>query len=250
MSGHSKWSSIKHKKGAADKKRGQLFSKLVREITMAARAGGGDPAMNARLRLAVDKAGEANMPKDNIEKAIKKGTGELPGVNYIEVAYEGYGPSGVAVMVHAATDNKNRTAPEIRRIFADHGGNMGESGCVNWMFHKKGYIVISKKEITEEALLEKLIELDVEDMQAGEDSYEIFTSPENYSEVSGELKKSVKLETSELTMLPTTYIKLTGKDARSMMKMIEKFEENDDVQEVFANFDISDAEMETIAEEA
>ncbi|NLB34506.1 MAG: YebC/PmpR family DNA-binding transcriptional regulator [Elusimicrobia bacterium] len=249
MAGHSKWSSIKHKKGIADKRRGQLFAKLVREITLAARDGGGDPTMNARLRLAIEKAGEANMPKDNIERAIKKGTGELPGVSYIEITYEGYGPSGVAVMVQAATDNRNRTASEIRRIFSEYGGNMGESGCVNWLFHKKGYIVIEKKEITEEDLLEKLIELDVEDMKTGEDSYEIFTSPENYSEVAKSLKESVVLETSELTMLPSTTVKLTGKDALSMMKMIDKFEDNDDVQEVFANFDIPDSEMEKIAEE-
>lgn len=250
MSGHSKWSSIKHKKGAADKKRGQLFSKLVREITMAARAGGGDPAMNARLRLAVEKASEANMPKDNIEKAIKKGTGELPGVNYTEVIYEGYGPSGVAVMVDAATDNKNRTAPEMRRIFSDHGGNMGETGCVNWMFHKKGYISISRDKISEEELLEKLLELEVEDMKTEKESYEVFTSPEKFSEVSEEIKKFIKPETSEMTMIPTTYVKLTGKDARSMMKMMEKLDENDDVQDVFANFDISDEEMRKISEES
>jgi len=244
MSGHSKWHSIKHQKAKEDQKRGKIFSKIVREITIAAKIGGGEPGMNPRLRLAIDKANEANMPKDNIEKAIKRGTGELPGVSYTDVVYEGYGPGGVAVMVQAATDNKNRTASEIRRIFADHSGNLGETGCVSWMFKKKGYISISKKEISEDALMELVIELDVEDIKTEDDEYyEIITSPEKYSIVKDAIINAVTIADSEITMIPNTYIKLKGKDAKTMIRLMDDLEGNDDVQQVFANFDISSEEI-------
>ena len=249
MSGHSKWHSIKHQKAKEDKKRGLVFSKLVREITMSARQGGGDPSMNARLRLAIEKAGEANMPKDNIEKAVKRGTGELPGVTYTEAVYEGYGPGGVAVMVNAATDNRNRTASEMRRIFSDNGGNLGETGCVNWMFQKKGYISIDKKKISEEDILEHVISLDVEDVKTGDDEfYEILTDPLNFSSVRDRLSEIIELDNAEITMMPNTYIRLEGIEAKKMLKLMEKLEDNDDVQQVYANFDIPSHEMEDLAE--
>jgi YebC/PmpR family DNA-binding regulatory protein len=247
MSGHSKWSSIKHKKGNKDAKRGKIFSKLVKEITVAARQGGGDPDGNPRLRLAIDKAGAANMPKDNIEKAIKKGTGELPGVTYVELMYEGYGPGGVSVMVDVATDNKNRTAAEMRKIFSDNGGSMGESGCVNWMFQKKGFISISKSKISEDELMEKVLDLDIEDIKTDdEEFYEVITSPEKYAEVKDSIKDIAEIDSEELTMLPNTYIKLEGREAVSMLKMMDVLEDNDDVQEVYSNFDIPMSEMEKI----
>jgi len=249
MSGHSKWSSIKHKKGKEDKKRGKLFSKLVKEITVAARNGGSDPAMNPRLRLAVEKANEANMPKDNIIKAIKRGTGELPGVSYMEAVDEGYGPGGVAVMVKVATDNKNRTASKMRKIFSENGGNMGENGCVSWMFQRKGYIAVSKKNVSEDELMEKIFSLDVEDIRTeDEDMYEIITDPEKLETVKENLEKSFGIESSEISMIPNTYIKLSGKDADNMLKMMDSLEDNEDVQDVFANFDISTEEMEKIEE--
>lgn len=247
MSGHSKWNSIKHQKAKEDQKRGKVFSKLVREITVSAKLGGGDLSMNPRLRLVIDKANEANMPKDNINKAIKRGTGELPGVSFMEAFYEGYGPGGITVMVSVTTDNKNRTASEMRRIFSDHGGNLGEAGCVGWMFGKKGYIAVYKDKILEEELMEKIIALDVEDLNTDdEEFYEIITPPEKFQEVKDKINNFVKVENAEITMLPNTYIKLTGKDARSMLRMMEELENNDDVQSVFANFDISSEEMEEI----
>ncbi len=244
MSGHSKWHSIKHQKAAEDKKKGKLFSKLVREITVAARMGGGKIEMNPRLRLAVEKANSANMPKDNIERAIKKGTGELPGTSYVDAVYEGYGPLGVAVMVKVTTDNRNRTVSQIRRIFSDNGGSLGENGCVNWMFKQKGFIAVSKASISEEELLEKVIDLDVENIDSSdEDIFEVLTSPENFSSVRDQLEKRIKVEAAELTMIPDTYIKLTGSDAAKMLKLMDELEENDDVHQVYANFDISAAEM-------
>jgi len=247
MSGHSKWSSIKHKKGKEDQRRGKIFSKLVKEITVAAREGGGTPDMNARLRLAVEKANEANMPKDNIQKAIKRGTGELPGVAYHELTYEGYGPGGVTVMVQVTTDNKNRTASEMRRLFADYGGSMGESGCVGWMFVKKGYISISKEKISEDDLMAYVIPLEVEDLKTEDAAFfEIFTDPLHFSSVKEGLNNIVEFEAAEITMLPNTYINLKGKDAEKMLKFVEALEDNEDVQEVFSNFDIDDAEMEKI----
>jgi YebC/PmpR family DNA-binding regulatory protein len=250
MSGHSKWSSIKHQKGKADAKRGKIFSKLVKEITVAARQGGGDPSMNARLRLAVEKANGANMPKDNIEKAIKRGTGDLPGVSYIEAVYEGYGPGGVTVMVNVTTDNKNRIAAEMRKIFSDHGGSMGESGCVNWMYSKKGYISIPKNSITEEELMEKVLVLDIEDIKTDDaEYYEVITAPEKFDEVNGKIKEFAEADTAEVTMLPQTYVKIEGNDALKMLKLMNALEDNEDVQDVFTNFDISNEEMKKIEEE-
>ncbi|MFH1416446.1 MAG: YebC/PmpR family DNA-binding transcriptional regulator [Elusimicrobiota bacterium] len=245
MSGHSKWSSIKHKKGKEDQKRGKIFSRLVKEITVATKQGGGDPAMNPRLRLAVDKANEANMPKDTIEKAIKRGTGELPGVSYMELVYEGYGPGGVTIMVNVTTDNKNRTASEMRRIFSDHGGSMGETGCVNWMFRRKGYITVPKERISEEELMEKIFSFDVEDIEMSDsDVYEITTSPEKFEGISGAVRDITEIQTAEITMLPSTYVKLEGNEARKMLKLMETLDDNDDVQAVYSNFDISVEEME------
>ncbi len=239
MSGHSKWHSIRHQKAKEDKKRGKIFSKLVREITVAARQGGGDPSMNARLRLAIEKANEANMPKDNIENAIKRGTGELPGVKYTEVTYEGYGPGGVAVMVNASTDNKNRTASQIRKIFSQHNGNLGETGCVNWIFKKKGYIAVSREKISEDELMEKALESGAEDLKTEDEKYyEIFTAPESYTSVKEEIKKIVEPDNSELTMIPQNCVKLKGKDSETILKMLDKLENNDDVQQVYANLDI------------
>jgi len=200
--------------------------------------------MNPRLRLAVEKANSANMPKDNIERAIKKGTGELPGTSYVDAVYEGYGPLGVAVMVKVTTDNRNRTVSQIRRIFSDNGGSLGENGCVNWMFKQKGFIAVSKASISEEELLEKVIDLDVENIDSSdEDIFEVLTSPENFSSVRDQLEKRIKVEAAELTMIPDTYIKLTGSDAAKMLKLMDELEENDDVHQVYANFDISAAEM-------
>jgi YebC/PmpR family DNA-binding regulatory protein len=248
VSGHSKWSSIKHKKGAADAKRGKLFSKIVREITMAAKAGGGDPAGNSRLRMVIDKANAANMPKDNIEKAIKKGTGELPGVTYIEIVYEGYGPGGVAVMVNASTDNKNRTAAVIRKTFSDHGGNLGESGCVSWMFKQKSYIQILKTSISEDDLMEKVIDLEVEDIDSSEeDYYQIITAPDKFSEVKSQISDFVEIADAEVTMLPNTYIKLSGNEARSMLKLMDELDDNEDIQSIFSNFDISREDIENFS---
>ncbi|MBN2407277.1 MAG: YebC/PmpR family DNA-binding transcriptional regulator [Elusimicrobia bacterium] len=245
MSGHSKWSSIKHKKGKEDAKKGKIFSRIVKEIVVAAKAGGGDPATNARLRLAVDKANEANMPKDNIEKAIKRGIGELPGVSYIEMVYEGYGPGGIAMLVNITTDNKNRTASEMRKLFADYGGNLGETGCVNWMFRKKGLISVLKSKISEDELMEKALELDIEDIDTSDNEYyEITTAPEKFNIVKEAVKKIVEIENSELTMMPNTYIKLTGREASSMLKLMDALEDNDDVQAIFANFDIDSKEIE------
>lgn len=244
MSGHSKWHSIKHKKAATDAKRGRLFTRLIKEITVAARMGGGDPAGNPRLRTALATAKGANMPKDNIEKAIKKGTGELPGVNYEEVAYEGYGPGGVAVLVQAVTDNRNRTLPEIRHLFAKYGGNLGESNCVAWMFEKKGYIVVPKENSNEETLLEVVLESGGEDVRDDGDNWEVLTPPEVFDQVRDALEaKSVAFTTAETSMLPRTTVKLEGKKAHQLLTLMEYLEEQEDVQNVWANFDIDDAAM-------
>lgn len=244
MSGHSKWHSIKHKKAATDAKRGRLFTRLIKEITVAARMGGGDPTGNPRLRSALATAKGANMPKDNIEKAIKKGTGELPGVNYEEVAYEGYGPGGVALLVQAVTDNRNRTLPEIRHLFAKYGGNLGESNCVAWMFEKKGYIVVPKENSTEEALLEVVLESGGDDVRDDGDNWEVLTSPETFDQVRDALAaKSIACTTAETSMLPKTTVKLEGRKAQQLLTMMENLEEQEDVQNVWANFDIDDAAL-------
>src|ERR1043166_2170535 len=246
MSGHSKWHSIKHKKGALDAKRGKIFTKMIKEITVATRKGGsGDPDANARRRKAVSDAKAQNMPNDTIDRAIKRGMGEGEGANYDEVTYEGYGPQGVAVMVEAMTDNRNRTVAEIRHIFSKNGGNMGESGSVAWMFDKKGYFVVDKAAKSEEELFEIAIEAGADDMQDDGDVFEIFSAPESFDSVSDALKKAgVEPQAAEISMIPQNYIKLEGGDAKTMMKLYDALDDNDDVQKVYANFDIDESEME------
>jgi len=244
MSGHNKWSTIKHKKGAADAKRGKVFTKLIKEISIAAKIGGSDPGGNPRLRTAVDKAKAENMPKDNIERAIKKGAGEMDGVNYEETTYEGYGPGGVAVLVEVMTDNRNRTVSDVRSIFSKCNGNMGESGCVSWIFDKKGLIVFSG-DTDFDKLFEAALEAGAEDVADEEDQIEVMTDPANFIEVRELLEKSgFKFESAEVTMIPQTMVKLEGKQAESMLKLMDRLEDNDDVQNVYANFDISQEEME------
>ena len=247
MSGHSKWHTIKHKKGALDAKRGKLFTKLIKEITVAARSGGsGDVDANARLRKAVGDAKAANMPNDTIARAIRRGTGEEEGVNYEEITYEGYGPAGVAVMVDVLTDNRNRTVAEIRHVFGKNGGNLGESGSVRFMFEKRGYIVVDKTAKPEDELLELVLEAGADDLRDDEDNYEILTAPENFDGVLTAVKSAgVEPQVAEVEMLPSNYVKLTGNDARQMLKLMEALEDHDDVQKVSANFDIDEAEMAT-----
>ena len=246
MSGHSKWHTIKHKKGATDAKRGKIFTKMIKEITVAARTGGsGDVDSNARLRKAVIDAKAVNMPNDTIDRAVKRGTGQLEGASYDEITYEGYGPNGVAVLVETMTDNRNRTVAEIRHIFSKNGGNMGESGSVAWMFDKKGYIVVDKAAKSEDELFEIAIEAGADDMQDEGDIYEIFTAPENFEAVHEALKSAgIEPQAAEVSMVPQNYIALTGGDAATMMKLYEALDDNDDVQKVYANFDIDESEME------
>ena len=244
MSGHNKWSTIKHKKGAADAKRGKIFTKIIKEICVAAKLGGSDPSANPRLRTAIDKAKGENMPKDNIERAIKKGAGEMEGVNYEEITYEGYGPGGVAVLVEVMTDNRNRTVSDVRSTFTKCNGNMGETGCVAWMFDKKGLIVFPKS-VDFEKLFEAAIEAGADDVAEQDEQYEVVTDPSAFIEVRDALTAAgFKFESAETTMIPQTMVKLEGKQAESMLKMIDRLEDNDDVQNVYANFDISMEEME------
>lgn len=250
MSGHSKWASIKHKKAAVDAKRGKLFTKIIREITMAARLSGGNPDNNPRLRTAIDSAKEANMPQDNIKKAIQKGTGELPGAVYEDVIYEGYGPGGVAIIVEGTTDNKNRTVSEIRNIFSKRNGNLGDNGCVGWMFTAKGYISIEKNKTSEEKLLEIVLELGADDLRTEDDDvFEVFMKTEVFEKVKNGLKeKNVPMSAAEISLQPQTYIKLTGKDAENMLALMEDLEAHDDVKNVSSNFDISKEEMDKFEE--
>jgi YebC/PmpR family DNA-binding regulatory protein len=244
MSGHSKWHSIKHKKGALDAKRGKLFTKFIKEITVAARSGGGDPEGNARLRKAILDAKSGNMPNDTIERAIRRGTGEEEGVNYEEITYEGYGPAGVALLIQSMTDNRNRTVAEIRHIFSKNGGNLGESGSVGWMFEKKGYIVVDKSAKSEEELFELAIEAGADDLRDDEENFEIITSPEAFDAVLTAVKGAgVEPQVAEVEMVPQNYVRLEGADARQMLKLMESLEDHDDVQKVSANFDISEADM-------
>lgn len=240
MSGHSRWAGIKHKKALVDAKRGKAFTKIIKEITIAARMGGGNPDNNPRLRKAIEDAREANMPQDNIKKAIQRGTGELPGVHYEELVYEGYGPKGVAVLCEIATDNKNRTSSEIRKIFSQHGGNMGEAGCVNWMFSSKGLITIDKKQSDEDKLLTLALEAGAEDLKTDdEDIYEITTKPEDFETVKSALNKAaIAVASAEVTLVPQTTVPLTGKDAESMLALMNDLENHEDVKNVYANFDI------------
>ena len=244
MSGHSKWHTIKHKKGALDAKRGKVFTKLIKEITVAARTGGGDVAANARLRKAVSDAKGSNMPNDTIDRAIKRGTGELEGVSYEEITYEGYGPGGVAVMVESVTDNRNRTVAEVRHIFSKNGGNMGASGSVSYLFDKKGYIVVDKSAKSEDELFEIVTDAGAEDLRDDEDYFEIITAPDTFDAVLTAVKGAgVEPQLAEVELVPQTYVKLEGSEARQMLKLMETLEDHDDVQKVSANFDISEDEM-------
>jgi YebC/PmpR family DNA-binding regulatory protein len=244
MSGHSKWAGIKHKKAKVDAQRGRVFTKIIREITVAARVGGGDPGGNPRLRTAVQAAKAVNMPSDNIERAIKKGTGELEGVHYEEVTYEGYGPGGVAVLVEVVTDNKNRTVGEIRKGFSRHGGNLGESGCVAFLFQKKGYIQVEASKVDEDRLLSVALEAGAEDLQREESIIAITAAPKNFEKVREQIVKAgIQPLSAEITMLPKSTVKLEGKHAEQMLRLMEELEEHDDVQHVYANFDIPEEIM-------
>ncbi len=244
MSGHSKWHGIKHKKAKADAIKGRLFTKLIKEITVAARHGGGDPAGNPRLRTAVQAAKAANMPAENIERAIKKGTGELPGVSYEECVYEGYGPGGVAVLLEALTDNRNRTTSELRKIFSKHGGNMGESGCVAWMFAKKGLIQVDAARADEEKLMAIALDAGAEDLQRAESLFEVTAAPADFERVKAAVEKAgLPMASAEITMVPQNTLRVEGKPAQQMLQLMEELEEHDDVQQVYANFDIPEEVM-------
>jgi len=244
MSGHSKWHSIKHKKGATDAKRGKLFTKFIKEITVAARSGGGDPDSNARLRKAILDAKAGNMPNDTIDRAIRRGTGAETGVHYEEVTYEGYGPGGVALLIEAVTDNRNRTVAEIRHVFSKNGGNLGETGSVGWLFEKKGYIVVDKAARPEEEFFDIAIEAGADDVRDDGDNLEIITSPENFENVQSAIKSAgIEPQVAEVSMVPQNYVKLEGTSAQQMLRLMEAMEDHDDVQKVYANFDIDEAEM-------
>jgi len=249
VSGHSKWSTIKRKKGANDAKRGKIFTKLIKEITVAARMGGGDPDGNPRLRTAINAAKAENMPKENIERAIKKGTGELEGVAYEEIVYEGYGPGGVAVIVEAMTDNRNRTVADVRHFFSKSGGNLGESGCVAWMFDKKGVVVVEKETIGEDELLEVVLDAGAEDVVEEDATYQVLTAPEDLNNVVAALEANgIGYVEAGVSMLPKNTVEVTEeKTARSLLKLLENLEDHDDVQKVHANFDIPDRLMEQLS---
>ena len=247
MSGHSKWATIKHKKGALDAKRGKIFTRLIKEITMAAKSGG-DPDKNPRLRTAIQAAKAENMPADNIKRAVQRGTGELPGVAYEEFSLEGYGPGGVAVLVEISSDNRNRTVSEIRHVFGKNGGNMAEAGAVSWMFHKKGDIVIPKSAAKEDDLMNIVLEAGGEDLKDDGENWEIVTDPSSYEGVLEAVKKAnISPASSSVTMVPQNYIKLEGSNAHTMIRLIEALEDHDDVQHVHANFDIDQKVLEEVA---
>jgi YebC/PmpR family DNA-binding regulatory protein len=243
MAGHSKWANIKHRKGAQDARRGKIFTKLIKEITVAAKLGGGDLEANARLRTAIDKAKGENMPKDTIDRAIKKGTGDLDSVNYEEGSFEGYGPGGVAVIVEFMTDNRTRTVADVRHIFTKHNGSLGVNGSVAFLFDRKGLIAFNTEQDFD-AIFEAALEAGAEDVKDEDDAYEVLTDPINFMEVRDALgTKGLTWESAEITMIPQTMVKLEGKQAEQMLKMMDKLEDNDDVQNVYANFDISDADI-------
>jgi len=247
MSGHSKWATIKHKKGALDAKRGKIFTRLIKEITIAAKSGG-DPEKNPRLRGAVAAAKAENMPADNIKRAIQRGTGELPGVSYEEVTFEGYGPGGVAILVQVSTDNRNRTVSELRHTFSKNGGNMGEAGSVGWMFHKKGDIIIAKSAAKEDDLMNLVLEAGAEDLKDDGESWEILTDPSAYEGVLEALKNAgIKTEVAEVAMVPQNYTKLEGQQANTMIRLLEALEDNDDVEHVYSNSDIDQKQLEEVA---
>jgi len=249
VSGHSKWSTIKRKKGAIDAKRGKIFTRLIKEITVAARMGGGDPDGNPRLRSAIAVAKTENMPKDNIDRAIKKGTGELEGAVYEEITYEGYGPAGVAVLVDCMTDNKNRTVADIRHYFSKNGGNLGESGCVSWMFDKKGSIMVDKETIGEEELMDKALEAGAEDVIEEDNVYQVLTAPEDFETVREALEaEGIKFVEASVSMIPQNVVEISEeKQARQILRLLESLEDHDDVQNVFANFDIPDEIMDLVS---
>lgn len=248
MSGHSKWATIKRKKGKLDAQRGRIFTKLIKEITVATRQGGGDPESNARLRTAIASAKAANMPQDNIKKATQKGTGELPGVAYDEVSYEGYGPGGVAILMEVMTDNKNRTVAEVRHILSKRGGNLGETGCVNWMFEKKGFIQVETSSADEEKVFDIAIESGASDMSTEGDVFAITTPPDAFEPVRSAIEKAdIPVVHAEVTMVPQTTVQLDESKASSMLKLMEELEDYDDIQNVYANFDIDDELLEKLS---
>jgi YebC/PmpR family DNA-binding regulatory protein len=248
MSGHSKWSTIKHKKGAADARRGKIFTKLIKEITVAARMGGGDPNGNPRLRSAIVAAKAENMPKENIDRAIKKGTGELPGVTYEEATFEGYGPGGVAVLVEILTDNRKRTVADIRHVFSKNAGNLGEAGCVSWMFDKKGLIAFDKTKVDEEKLMDSALEAGAQDVREADKEFEVITDPADFERVKKRLEETrLPFAYAEISMVPQSTVRLTGKEAHQMLRLMESLEDSDDVQHVYANFDIPDEEIEQLS---
>jgi YebC/PmpR family DNA-binding regulatory protein len=249
MSGHSKWHSIRHKKAREDAKRGKVFTKLIRELTVSARAGGGDPTMNPRLRTAIDRAKAENMPADNIERAIKKGTGELEGVRYEEYTYEGYGPGGTAILVEVMTDNKNRCTAEVRHIFSKQNGNLGENGCVAWIFEKKGYLAVPAEGVDEETLMDIALEAGADDIveDAEDKQFEVYTELEAFQAVKEALDaKGVAYQAADITMIPKNTVKLQGKEAEQTLRLMDALEDNDDVQNVYSNFDISKEVMESL----
>jgi YebC/PmpR family DNA-binding regulatory protein len=248
MSGHSKWKTNKAKKTAADAKKGALYTKIIKELTVAAREGGGNPDTNAKLRAVITKAREINMPSDNVKMAIKRGTGEIPGLVYESVTYEAYGPGGIAILVEALTDNKNRTTAELRNIMSKKGGNMAGAGSVSWMFSKKGYILIDKNQAKEEDLMTIVLDAGAEDFKSDEKNYEIFTAAQDFEKVKQSLQqKNIKWLDAEVTMIPSSTIKLVGNDAKQLLSLIDALEEHDDVQQVYANFDIPDEIIEQVA---
>jgi len=245
MSGHSKWHTIKHKKGAADAKRGRVFTRIIKELTIAARAGGGDPDTNPRLRTVVADAKQVNMPADNIKRAIRRGTGEEPGVQYDEVSYEGYGPGGVAIIIETFTDNRNRTVGEIRHMLSKYGGNLGETNSVSWMFEKKGYIIIEKAKATEDTLLAAALDAGADDLRDDGDNWEVLTAPEALPAVKEAVQKlGVESVSAQVAMLPKNYVSLEGRAAQSMLKLLDLLEDHDDVQHVWSNMDVDEKELE------
>ena len=242
MAGHSKWANIKHRKTAEDAKRGKIFTKIIKEIIVAARIGGGDPNANPRLRGALLNARNNNVPKDNVERAIKKGTGELEGVQYEESTYEGYGPGGAAVLLESLTDNKNRTVADVRHLFNKYGGNLGENGCVSWMFQKKGWIAVAKNAVKEDVLMAAALDAGAEDILEDDvDNYEILTAPEDFEAVKKSMEDAgIRVEDAEVTMLPQSYVRLSGKEAEQMVKLMDALDDSDDVQKVYTNADIAD----------
>jgi len=248
MSGHSKWHTIKHKKGAADAKRGRVFTRVIKELTVAARGGGGDPDTNPRLRTIIAEAKQFNMPAENIKRAIRRGTGEEPGVQYDEITYEGYGPGGVALIIEAMTDNKNRTVGEIRHLLGKYGGNLGESNSVSWMFEKKGYIVIDKTKAAEDTLMAAALDAGADDLRDDGDNWEVLSAPEAFPVVKDAVEKlGIETLSAQVAMLPKNFVSLEGRSAQSMLKLLDLLEDHDDVQHVWSNVDIDEKELEAFA---